>query len=193
MYPQLINQANRLAPYLLRFLNRGGGLASGPSPGFKAGLIDAPEVTASPVAPAVPNGPAPPISGPQSHEPQPPAPPISSHNGGPTNYSGPAPIGPLFNPFAPPSLGGTAPRIPEGLQRPAAPPVVAQTPQAVPQPQARPAAAPQAEEMPWWKRNALLMQDPNGGGYIDPIGAQRAGVTGPQLIEKMMGYLHNKG
>jgi hypothetical protein len=29
-----------------------------------------------------------------------------------------------------------------------------------------------------------------GGGFIDPTGA--ASVTGPDLISKMMGYLHKK-
>jgi hypothetical protein len=39
-------------------------------------------------------------------------------------------------------------------------------------------------------RNAMMQQDPNGGGLIDPQGA--ASVRGPDLINKMMAYLHNK-
>jgi len=35
-----------------------------------------------------------------------------------------------------------------------------------------------------------MMQDPMGGGLIDPTGA--ASVSGPDLINKMMGYLHRK-
>jgi hypothetical protein len=58
-------------------------------------------------------------------------------------------------------------------------------------PQARPAEAPQAlPDTGFFMRNALQMQDPNGGGYIDPTGA--ASVRGPDLIAKMMSYLHNK-
>jgi len=61
----------------------------------------------------------------------------------------------------------------------------------VPVPQARPAEAPQPEpDTGFFMRNALMMQDPNGGGFIDPQGA--ASVRGPDLISKMMGYLHNK-
>lgn len=60
-----------------------------------------------------------------------------------------------------------------------------------PMPQARPAGAPQAQpDTGFFMRNALMMQDPNGGGYIDPQGA--ASVRGPDLIKKMTAYLHNK-
>jgi hypothetical protein len=61
----------------------------------------------------------------------------------------------------------------------------------------RPQDAPQATSIPepspdtgFFMRNALMMQDPNGGGLIDPTGA--ASVKGPDLIAKMMSYLHNK-
>ncbi|WP_456723053.1 hypothetical protein [Bradyrhizobium sp. USDA 4350] len=61
----------------------------------------------------------------------------------------------------------------------------------MPMPQPRPAEAPQAQpDTSFFMRNALMMQDPNGGGYIDPQGA--ASVRGPDLINKMMTYLHNK-
>jgi hypothetical protein len=56
---------------------------------------------------------------------------------------------------------------------------------------ARPAEAPQApQDTGFFMRNALMQQDPMGGGFIDPTGA--ASVTGPDLISKMMGYLHKK-
>lgn len=58
-------------------------------------------------------------------------------------------------------------------------------------PTARPTEAPQeTPDTSFFMRNALMMQDPNGGGFIDPTGA--ASVSGPDLIKKMMGYLHNK-
>jgi hypothetical protein len=73
-------------------------------------------------------------------------------------------------------------------------PAQAQAPMQVPMPQARPMGAPQqASAQPdtsFFMRNALMQQDPNGGGYIDPQGA--GSVRGPDLIAKMMSYLHNK-
>jgi hypothetical protein len=58
-------------------------------------------------------------------------------------------------------------------------------------PQARPAEAPQAEpDTSFFMRNALSMRDPSTGEMIDPSGA--ASVKGPDLISKMMTYLHNK-
>jgi hypothetical protein len=61
----------------------------------------------------------------------------------------------------------------------------------VPMPQARPAEAPQAEpDTSFFMRNALSMRDPSTGEMIDPSGA--ASVKGPDLISKMMTYLHNK-
>jgi hypothetical protein len=49
-------------------------------------------------------------------------------------------------------------------------------PAAVPMPMARPAEAPQASSpfADFFKRNTALMQDPNGGGYIDPTAASKA-------------------
>lgn len=64
-----------------------------------------------------------------------------------------------------------------------------QAPQAAP---AAPAAAPQ-EAQPdtsFFMRNAMMMRDPGTGELIDPSGA--ASVRGPDLISKMMKYLHNK-
>lgn len=61
----------------------------------------------------------------------------------------------------------------------------------VPMPQARPAEAPQAEpDTGFFMRNALSMRDPSTGEMIDPSGA--SSVRGPDLISKMMTYLHNK-
>lgn len=61
----------------------------------------------------------------------------------------------------------------------------------VPLPQARPAEAPQPEpDTSFFMRNAMMMRDPTSGDFIDPTGA--ASVRGPDLINKMMGYLHNK-
>jgi hypothetical protein len=58
-------------------------------------------------------------------------------------------------------------------------------------PQARPAEAPQPEpDTSFFMRNALSMRDPSTGEMIDPMGAQS--VRGPDLISKMMTYLHNK-
>jgi hypothetical protein len=43
----------------------------------------------------------------------------------------------------------------------------------------------------FWQRNAALMRDPGTGAFIDPTGAAKA-VRGPDLINKMMAYLHDK-
>lgn len=164
---------------LSRLLSRGGNFAT---PTWKAQQIDVPEVDAQPMPPKAPNAP--------------PSVPISQHNGGPTNYSAPSI----------PALGGLglfppAPATPmdwlQGAQfknpteppaAPVSPPVAAP---AAPLPAPRPAEAPApTPDTGFFMRNALMMQDPNGGGFIDPMGA--ASVRGPDLIQKMMGYLHNK-
>lgn len=73
----------------------------------------------------------------------------------------------------------------------------------VPLPMARPAAAPQAVALPndggmgFFTRNAMLMQDPATGQYIDPAGAAKAQASMPQqdqgsLIQWMLGRLGNK-
>ncbi|MHC2284428.1 hypothetical protein ACVIJW_000298 [Bradyrhizobium barranii subsp. barranii] len=52
-------------------------------------------------------------------------------------------------------------------------------------------AAPQAQpDTSFFMRNALMQRDPVTGALIDPSGA--ASVSGPDLIQKMMAYLHNK-
>lgn len=58
-------------------------------------------------------------------------------------------------------------------------------------PQPRPAAAPQAQpDTSFFMRNALMQRDPASGQLIDPQGSSQ--VRGPDLINKMMAYLHNK-
>jgi hypothetical protein len=83
---------------------------------------------------------------------------------------------------------GAAPQAPAPQPTPAP----AQMPsEPVPMPQARPAEAPQAEpDTSFFMRNALSMRDPSTGEMIDPSGA--SSVRGPDLISKMMAYLHNK-
>lgn len=82
--------------------------------------------------------------------------------------------------------------MPQGVPMP--PPRPPQAPQpapSVPMPMARPPEAPQpAPDTGFFMRNALMQQDPMGGGFINPTGAQS--VRGPDLISKMMTYLHNK-
>ncbi|WP_316235062.1 MULTISPECIES: hypothetical protein [unclassified Bradyrhizobium] len=43
----------------------------------------------------------------------------------------------------------------------------------------------------FFQRNAAMMRDPSTGALIDPAGAAAA-PRGPDLINKMMGYLHGK-
>jgi hypothetical protein len=83
---------------------------------------------------------------------------------------------------------GATPPVPMPQPRP---PEAPQAAPHVPMPMARPAEAPQPQpDTSFFMRNALMMQDPMGGGYIDPAGA--ASVRGPDLISKMMSYLHQK-
>jgi hypothetical protein len=72
-----------------------------------------------------------------------------------------------------------------------APPSAGPQAPSVPMPQVRPAEAPQAQpDTSFFMRNALSMRDPSTGELIDPSGA--SSVRGPDLISKMMTYLHNK-
>lgn len=173
MYPQLMNQASRLAPMLSRILQRGGSFAT---PFWKATQIDTPEVNpqAMPKAPAV----SPPISGPQDISY--PSVPVSTDNSAPAAPSAPTPPpwwadGQMFNgPGFPASQASTPTQ-----------------PASVPMPQARPAEAPAPQEdTGFFMRNALMQRDPMTGELIDPMGAKS--VRGPDLIAKMMQYLHNK-
>lgn len=185
MYPQLFNQASRMAPLLQRLMQ--GGASRAFSPLGRAGQIDIPE----------PDGPATPM------------PPVSGDNTGAPKYSaGASPLDRLKDAFSqfgapaqePPAMedaqwpvgphGG--PTAMEDMQWPfgpmGAPPAEAAV---APLPRARPEEAPQSpEDTGFFMRNALMQQDPMGGGFIDPTGA--ASVRGPDLISKMMGYLNRK-
>jgi cell division septation protein DedD len=95
--------------------------------------------------------------------------------------------------FSPPTFPHTSAPVPSAMQSAAPAPVPAPTAQAapVPMPQARPAEAPQAQpDTSFFMRNAMSMRDPSTGELIDPSGA--SSVRGPDLISKMMAYLHNK-
>jgi hypothetical protein len=83
---------------------------------------------------------------------------------------------------------GAAPQAPQ--EQPAQTAAPQSAPQ-VPMPAPRPAEAPQPEpDTSFFMRNALSMRDPSTGELIDPSGA--SSVRGPDLISKMMTYLHNK-
>lgn len=67
----------------------------------------------------------------------------------------------------------------------------APTPMPRPRPQQpQPAQAPQ--EMGFFQRNAAMMQDPVTGMFIDPGAAAQAQASGGNIINKMLGLLHNK-
>lgn len=186
MYPQLINQASRLAPMLSRAMSRGGTFAT---PFWKASQIDVPEVNATA------------LTNPVTGKPMGPSVPISGDNSGPANYSaGQSPqdrLNASFSALPEMAQNHNAPSPLDTMNWPFGP--VGAPPQApasaatagVPLPTERPAEAPQApQDTGFFMRNALMQQDPLGGGFIDPTGA--ASVSGPDLISKMMGYLHKK-
>lgn len=182
MYPQLINQASRLAPMLSRILQRGGTFAT---PLWKAGQVEAPGVTAQPVSPVEkPTGPSVPISL-SNYEP----PRTYPQGEDPMSAGGSASNGPGL-----PSYSANGPSPLDNAQWPFGPigaPTRSASP-AVPTPSPRPAEAPQSEpDMSFWQRNAAMMRDPSSGDFIDPTTAAKA-VRGPDLINKMMSYLHNK-
>jgi hypothetical protein len=79
------------------------------------------------------------------------------------------------------------PTMAGGVPMPQPRPQMAQAP--VPMPQPRPAQAPQ--EMNFFQRNAAMMHDPVTGMFIDPSAASQAQNSG-NIIQKMMGLLHNK-
>ena len=184
MYPQLINQASRLAPMLSRAMARGGSFAT---PFWKASQVDAPGVNATPVPPGSPYSAV--------------RPPISGDNSAPANYSaGASPqdrLNATFKSLPEMAQNNNVPSPLDTMNWPFGPvgaptqaPASAAT-AGVPLPTARPAEAPQApEDTGFFMRNALMQQDPLGGGFIDPTGA--ASVSGPDLISKMMGYLNRK-
>lgn len=188
MYPQLFSAASRLGPVLSRLLARGGSFAT---PLWKASQIDMPEVHPSGVGPApAPTGPHPPISGiSPGYQDTPPAPAAPA-----------APSAPAQLPWW---VNGQMPGASQGFQRPQAPapvpaPQAASAPPAAPQSALDAAAAPVNAQQPapqqadtsFFMRNAMMQHDPITGQLLDPSGA--SSVTGPDLISKMMTYLHGK-
>jgi hypothetical protein len=84
---------------------------------------------------------------------------------------------------------GAAQPAPVPAQAP--PTVAAPSAPGIPMPAPRPTEAPQpAPDTSFFMRNALSMRDPSTGELIDPSGA--SSVRGPDLISKMLGYLHSK-
>jgi hypothetical protein len=158
---------------LQRLLARGGSFAS---PLWKASQIDAPDVNALPLSPKAPE-----VFKDQNGNVVPP----------PAHMPGQAPPQPAAVPTQPmpPVQGLDLPWMPPMPRaRPQEAPVEPSAAAGIPMPQPRPEGAPQ--DTGFFMRNALMQQDPMGGGFIDPTGA--ASVTGPDLISKMMGYLHKK-
>jgi hypothetical protein len=86
-------------------------------------------------------------------------------------------------------MPGAAPQAPSPAPAPA--PVSAPQTAPVPMPQARPADAPQAPpDTGFFMRNAMMQRDPMTGQLLDPSAS--SSVSGPDLISKMMTYLHGK-
>jgi hypothetical protein len=87
--------------------------------------------------------------------------------------------------------GDMSKMFPGASPAPAPAPVSAPQTAPVPMPQARPADAPQAQpDTSFFMRNAMMQHDPITGQLLDPSGA--SSVSGPDLISKMMTYLHGK-
>ena len=138
--------------------------------------INTPGVDESQVTPVHPGGPQVPISTDNTFTP-------------PSN-----PLSPNANARVAQGFDVFQPWMPQSSVHAAAQTAAAPAPApSAPMPQARPSAAPQAPEpMSWFMQNAKMMRDPMTGEFIDPTGAAQAQVSGPQLIQKMMGYLHKK-
>lgn len=170
MNPTMLAALYRLAPLLERFGARAGTLVGGL--GSRAGMIQAPDVTVSPVPPQVQGGVAP---------------PISTDNYSPTM----TPNARVSDAFG--AIG--SPWHPAGVPLPQARPQEAdQSAPGIPMPQPRPADAPQS--MNFFQRNAAMMQDPSTGAFLDPQAAtmaQNSFDNGSGLIDKFMKYFHNKG
>jgi len=110
------------------------------------------------------------------------APPISQ-----SNYAAPAPYPSGTDPM---SAGGPPPVTP--APQVATPPQPASTPMPQARPADAPAPIPTPDPMSFFQRNTAMMRDPVTGQFIDPRAASDAQVRGPDLINKMMSYLHNK-
>jgi len=185
MYPQMMAAAARLAPLLSRMGSRFAGSLGSPMGRFQ--MIQTPDVSAvSPVPPqGAPAGPQVPIS-----------PPGMLTMGASPNERVAQGFGALgdrvysqgeFNPLD--AAAVNSPRDQRDFNMIDA--AARYTPQ-VPMPRARPEQSPVSEpEMGFFARNAAMMRDPLTGDFIDPTAAAKA-VRGPDLISKMMTYLHNK-
>lgn len=113
---------------------------------------------------------------------------------------GPQPTGPVAPMLpapptpAPVDMGSPASPPPPALSAAAMAPAVTPSAQAVPLPKARPniATEPQQEPMGFFQRNSAMMRDPSSGAFIDPVNAERAQASGPDVINKLMSYFHKK-
>jgi hypothetical protein len=144
-----------------------------------------------PPAPAgnVTSAPMPPVGVPRAGDPGAPSPPISGVSPGYQDPPAPAAqaasqlpwwaTGDMTQMF--PGAGPSA-HVPMPRARPAQAPAAPAAPQAAPQ-ESQP-------DTSFFMRNAMMMRDPATGELIDPSGA--ASVRGPDLISKMMKYLHDK-
>jgi hypothetical protein len=108
-----------------------------------------------------------------------------------------------FNMFSPTAqtLAPNAPSPLDNAQWPAGP-VGAPAPSqagpgpapAPPMPAPRPPEAPApTPDMGFFQRNSAMMRDPSSGQFIDPTNAANASqASGPDVIQKLMSYFHNK-
>jgi hypothetical protein len=47
--------------------------------------------------------------------------------------------------------------------------------------------------MGFFARNSAMMTDPLTGSFLDPTAASTAQASGPDVINKLMSYFHQKG
>jgi hypothetical protein len=98
-----------------------------------------------------------------------------------------------FNMFGPSASRGIPTMASQNLPTPMdnLPPAAAP---AVPMPTPRPEEAPQppAPDMGFFARNTAMMRDPSSGAFIDPAAGESAQASGPDVINKLLSYFHNK-
>lgn len=89
--------------------------------------------------------------------------------------------------------GQANPMDAQALARPPAIPVYSQN-QTNPMDEAALAApqGPPTPDMGFFARNTAMMKDPTSGDFLDPMNAQRAQASGPDVINKLLSYFHNK-
>jgi hypothetical protein len=46
--------------------------------------------------------------------------------------------------------------------------------------------------MGFFARNSAMMRDPSTGQFLDPTAGAQAQASGPDVINKLMSYFHNK-